>query len=167
MRNVLIALSCTAALLAGCKKEEAGPPRKFISFKLNNVVVLSEKPKAILQPANLTDNDPTNDHTSLVVSGISYKGDLITFTLRTELPMFVPGIYPSTSLGNSMSLEMNDTSLTTLASDDTMGTLAVHITEVQDSTITAAFYGSLKDVYGESENRVVADGFFRAVMTTK
>lgn len=167
MRNLLIALSCTIALFAGCKKEEAGPPRKFISFRLDEKIVLSEKPRALLIPANLTDNDPTNDHTSLVLSGYSYKGELITFTLRTDAPMFLPGVYSSSTVGNSMSIELNDAGLTTLASDDEKGLLTVRVSEIKDSTIQASFDAVLEDVYGETPPRAIYNGFFRAVMTKK
>ncbi|ASZ09883.1 hypothetical protein KTO58_26520 [Chitinophaga pendula] len=167
MRNLLIALSCTVTLLAGCKKEEDGPPRKFISFRLDEKIVLSEKPRALLVPANLTDNDPTNDHTSLVLSGYSYKGELITFTLHTDAPMFVPGVYSSTTAGNTMSVELNDTGLTTLVSDDEKGSLTVRILELKDSTIQASFDAVLEDLYEETPPRSVYNGFFRATMTTK
>ncbi|WP_143304574.1 hypothetical protein [Chitinophaga vietnamensis] len=139
--------------------------RRFISFKLDNRIYLSENPKAVIYLPNLTDNDPTNDYPRMEITGQSYTGDVITFTLATDAMPFKPGAYPVTQKGNSMSVLLNGSFPQQLGSDPASGGFGINLTDVNNMTVEGNFSGTLYDKSGAGGPRAVTDGAFRAVVT--
>ncbi|SFD25073.1 hypothetical protein SAMN05518672_1011269 [Chitinophaga sp. CF118] len=162
MRQCFVFAIVLVCFASSCSKE-ADPSRKFVSFQLDSLVVLSENPTAILTAANLTDTDPDNDYPSLKITGTGNHNETITFTLISETDSLRTGSYPSTQRGNGMAISYTESNSTLLA-DNTNGSLTFDIGDVQDSTIECYFVGSLVDTTGVLSNRQVTNGFIRAVV---
>lgn len=162
----LIALAGILLLAGACNKDDAGPLRKFMSFKVDDQIMLSENPVALITPGDTSDSDPNNDYPTAVISGVNKQGDAITFTLISENATFVPGSYPSSQQGNSMYITFAGNGASLLA-DDTHGSLDFRINLVHDSLIEASFSGTLVDTTGALSDKVLSEGFMRAILRTK
>lgn len=146
---------------SACQEEKAGPPRKFISFKLDNVVYLSENPTGILTAPNLTDNNPDNDAPTLLITGTSNRGDQISFSLISATNILQPGFYESTQ-GNSMTITFNG-GVSVIGASENTGIFALQILNVNGNVVEGTFTGILNDLYGSNTPKVVSNGSFRAV----
>ncbi|MET6999796.1 hypothetical protein [Chitinophaga defluvii] len=146
---------------SACQEEKAGPPRKFISFKLDSVIYLSENPAGILTVPNTTDNNPDNDYPTLLITGTSNRGDQIAFSLVSPTNILQPGFYESTQ-GNSMTITFNG-GLSVIGASENTGIFALQILNVNGNVVEGTFTGILSDLYGSATPRVVSNGSFRAV----
>lgn len=150
-------------LLAACKSDEdVAPRRKFISFKMDNQVVLSEQTHmTYYSPGNLTDTDPDNDQAELLISGYSYKKDVINIRVTAPAQHIVPGVYRNTTPGTSMLMELNS-SFELIAADEQFGDLTVVIREMKDSVVVGQFSGTLVSL-DDGSLKTIKDGYFKVV----
>ncbi|QEH40530.1 hypothetical protein [Chitinophaga sp. XS-30] len=150
-------------LLAACKSDEdVAPRRKFISFKMDDAVVLSEQThRAYYAPGILTDTDPDNDHAELLITGYSYQKDVINIRVTTPLPAITPGVYRNTTPGTAMLMEMNP-SFELITADDQFGELTVTIHELKDSVVVGQFNGTLVSL-DDGSLKQIRDGYFKVV----
>jgi hypothetical protein len=163
MRIFLSALLCTCILFnTACQEEKVGPPRNFISFQLDNKVVLSENPQGLLTAPNLTDNNPDNDYPTLLITGISYQGEMISFTLVSPTNIITPGLYESTKEGNGMTISAEG-GVAVLGADNKTGMFSLTITSVTGNVIEGNFSGIIDNLYGGNTPKVLSKGSFRAI----
>lgn len=150
-------------LLAACESnEDVTPTRKFISFKMDNKVVLSEQShRAYYSPGNLTDTDPSNDLAELVISGYSYEKDVINIRVTSASADITPGVYRNTAPGTGMVMEMSST-LELITADDQFGDFTIIIHELKDSLVTGQFNGTLVSE-DDGSLKTVKDGYFKVV----
>lgn len=159
----LLGAAALLSLLAACKSDEdVAPRRKFISFKMDDKVVLSEQiHRAYYSPGTLTDADPSNDHAELLITGYSYQKDIINIRVTSPLPAITPGVYQNTTAGTAMLMEMNP-SLELITADDQFGDLTVTIHELKDSLVIGQFSGTLVSL-DDGSLKTVKDGYFKVV----
>lgn len=154
---VLLSISCTK------DKKDDSRQRRFISMKLDNKIYLSESPKGTIYVPNFTDENPDNDYPKMVITGETYGGDQVSFTLTAPTLPFTPGTYPATKKGNSMLMALNST-YTTLTSEGSTD-FYITITRIDNVTVEGTFTGTLKETTGAGGPRAVKDGAFRAIVT--
>lgn len=166
MRILVTALLSTIVLLGiSCDKDKNDSrQRRFISLKLDSSIYLSENPKGIITLPNLTDENPDNDYPTMEITGQSYNGDVITFTLATAAMPFTPGVYPATIKGNGMLISLNSTYYTNLTSAGSTD-FVITITNIDNQAVEGTFSGTLKDATGVGGARITKDGAFRASIT--
>lgn len=159
----LLAAAAFALLLAACKDDtDVTPQRKFISFKMDNKVVLSEQiHRAMHFPGDLTDADPSNDHSEMLITGYSYNRDVINLRITSPLPQITPGVYTNSTFGNQMIMEMNP-SLELVGADDVFGDLTITIREVKDSVVVGQFNGTLVSM-DDGSLKTITDGYFKVI----
>ena len=159
----LLAVAAFALLLAACKDDtDVTPQRKFISFKMDNKVMLSEQiHRAFYSPGDLTDADPTNDHSEMLITGYSYNRDVINLRITSPLPEITPGIYTNAEFGTEMIMEMNP-SLELVGADYNFGDLAIKIHSMKDSTVVGEFYGTLVSM-NDGSLKTISDGYFKVI----
>lgn len=149
-------------LLAACTKETAEEPqRKFMSFKLDGQVILSEQDhRAYYMPGILDDANPDNDESQMFMIGASYTQDAITLSITNENGAITPGVYHSSVPGNSMSFTLNP-SQEELVANNIFGDLTVTILSMSsDSVLIGQFSGTL--VSQDNGNiKTVKDGYFK------
>ncbi|MFY0252615.1 hypothetical protein ACDQ55_01550 [Chitinophaga sp. 30R24] len=162
---VPILLSAIVLLSISCEKDkDDSRQRKFISMKLDNYIYLSENPKGIIYVPNFSDENPDNDYPRMEITGQSYNGDVITFTLATPALPFTPGVYAATQKGNSMQMVLNSMLPTSLSSNS-YGNFYITITRIDNIAVEGTFSGPLYDLTGIGGPRIVKDGAFRAIIT--
>lgn len=159
----LLAVAAFALLLAACKDDtDVKPARKFISFKMDNAVVLSEQThQALYFSGDLTDADPSNDYSEMLIAGYSYNRDAIGIRITSELPQLTPGVYNNATSGTEMVMEMNP-SLELISADYNFGDLTVTIHDMKDSVVTGQFSGTLVSMT-DGSLKTITDGAFRMV----
>jgi len=136
--------------------------RKFISMKMGTRIQLSENPKAVVYMADPASANPEDQYPSMQITGTTYAGDFVTFTLAVpELP-FTPGAYPVTSTGNSMSIYLASSTGETLKTDPTTAGFMINVTQINSQFEEGTFSGTLSSTSGGSTN--TQDGTFRAVI---
>lgn len=157
------AVICGITLLAACSSDEdVMPKRKFISFKMDTAVVLSEQSNsAFYSPGNTTDADPSNDHAELLITGYSYGKDVINIRVTTPDSIVTPGTYTNTYPGTSMTMEMSNT-LDIITADELYGNLTVTVHQVQDSLAIGQFSGTLVNTT-DGSLKTIRDGYFRVI----
>ncbi|WP_343671393.1 hypothetical protein [Chitinophaga sp.] len=158
----LIALAGILLLMCACKHDDNEPIRKYTSFQVDSLIVLAENPTAVLTPANLTDNDATNDYPVLNISATGNHGETVQFSLIAETGTIQPGDYSSTIQGNSFRLGFADIAYN-LQANYSYGTLNLHITSVIDTLIEGSFDGELIDTTGTISPKPLEKGFIRTV----
>lgn len=167
MRILVTALLSAITLLSiSCgkdKNKDDSLKRRFISMKLDNKIYLSESPKGTIYVPNLTDENPDNDYPKMEITGQTYGGDQVSFTLAAAALPFKPGVYAATKKGNSM-LMMLASTYTTLTSEGSTD-FYITITRIDNVTVEGTFTGTLKETTGAGGPRAVRDGNFRAVIT--
>ena len=166
MRILVTALLGAVVMLnISCGKDkEDSRQRRFISLKLDNKVYLSENPKGTIYVPNFTDQNPDNDFPRMEITGQSYSGDVITFTLTNVTLPFTPGVYPATKNGNGMLMALNSVSPVTLSSEGSAN-FYITITNIDNVAVEGTFSGTLTDISGAGGPRATQDGAFRAVIT--
>ncbi|HEY9258055.1 hypothetical protein [Chitinophaga sp.] len=154
---VLLSISCTK------DKKDDSRQRRFVSMKLDNRIYLSENPKGTIYVPNFADENPDNDYPKMVLTGQTYNGDQLSFTLVAPTLPFTPGRYPATKKGNSMLIMLNSTyaTLTSEGSTD----FAITITRIDNVSVEGTFTGTLTETTGGGGPRAVRDGAFRAIVT--
>lgn len=166
MRILVTALLSSIVLLTvSCSKDKKDDSRnrKYVSMKLDNRIYLGETPKGIIYVPNFTDNDPNNDYPRMVISGQTYGGDQMSFTLATPTLPFTPGTYPATKKGNSLLIMLNS-SYATLTSEGSTD-FYITITRIDNMMVEGTFSGTLKETTGVGGPRGVRDGSFRTTIT--
>ena len=158
----LFALAGILLLISACKHDNNEPIRKYTSFQVDSLIVLAENPTAVLSPANLTDNDATNDYPVLNIHATGNHGEMVQFKLISETENIRPGDYSSTIQGNGIRLGFAGLSYN-LQAKYTYGTLNFHITNVMDTLIEGSFDGELVDTSGTITPKPMVKGFIRAV----
>lgn len=161
--------SCLAALavmvmLAACQgkeQSEVEPKRRFISFKMDGKVALSEQSnRAYYMPGNTTDADPTNDHATMLITGYTYNRDVVNIRLSSPEAELKPGrTYTNNTPGNLFAMEMfPDFEL--LTADEDYGSLTVQVLDMKDSVISASFSGAMVSM-DDGSIRIISDGYFK------
>jgi|GEM_PF-1493498 len=158
----LFAIAGILLVISACKHDDNEPIRKFTSFQVDSLIVLAENPIAVLSPANLTDDDATNDYPVLNITATGNHGESVQFKLISETENIKPGSYPSTIQGNAIRLGFQDI-FYNLQANYNYGTLNFNITTVQDTLIEASFDGELIDTTGTISPKQLEKGFIRAV----
>lgn len=158
----LIALAGILLLFSACKHDDNEPIRKFTSFQVDSLIVLAEDPTAVLSPANLTDNDATNDYPVLTILATGNHEETVQFSLISETETIQPGDYSSTIYGNAFRLGFAGLDYS-LQANYNYGTLNLHITKVVDTLIEGSFDGELIDTTGTISPKPLAKGFLRVV----
>ncbi|WP_343689915.1 hypothetical protein [Chitinophaga sp.] len=158
----LFALAGIVLLISACKHDDNEPIRKFTSFQADSLIVLAENPTAVLSPANLTDNDATNDYPILHITATGNHGESIRFSLISGSSNIQPGNYSSTIQGNSMRLGFEGIDYN-LQANYTYGELNFNISKVVDTLIEGSFDGELVDSTGTISPKTLRKGFIRAV----
>ncbi len=170
MRIIVTALLGAIMMLGiSCAKTTNGngdaTDRKFISMKMGTRIQLSENPKATVYLADPASENPDDQYPSMQITGTTYTGDYVTFTLAVpELP-FKPGAYPVTSTGNSMTIYMASTTGETLKTDPAAAGFTINITQINSQFVEGTFSGTISGSSSGSTN--VQDGTFRAVLQYK
>lgn len=158
-----LATMAAITMLAACSgkdQSEVEPKRRFISFKMDGKVNLSEQSnRAYYTPGNTTDADPGNDRAQMLIAGYTYTRDVVNIQLSANGPELTPGIYSNTVPGNLMAMEMHPT-FELLTADNTYGTLTVQVLSMKDSVISANFTGSMVSM-DDGSIRVITDGYFK------
>ncbi|WP_157986443.1 hypothetical protein [Chitinophaga alhagiae] len=158
----LMGALCGLMLLTACSDDAVEPKRKFISFKLDNGVLLSEqRNSAYYMPGDLTDADPANDYSQLLVAGYSYGQDVINIRVFSEQPQITPGVYSNMMGGTAMFLEEKATG-DRLVADDNYGNITVVIHQVYDSLAIGEFSGNLVNMT-DGSIKAVNDGYFKMI----
>lgn len=159
----LLGIAAFALLLAACKDDtDVTPQRKFISFKMDNAVVLSEQVhRAFYSPGDLTDADPDNDHSEMLITGYTYNRDAINIRITSPLPQLTPGVYTNATYGTEMIMEMNP-SLELIGADYNFGDLTITIHDMKDSTVVGQFNGTLVSM-ADGSLKTVTDGYFKVI----
>ncbi|WP_346317422.1 hypothetical protein [Chitinophaga sp. YIM B06452] len=161
--------SCLAALaamvmLAACQgkdQSEVEPKRRFISFKMDGKVALSEQSnRAYYLPGNTTDTDPSNDQATMLITGYTYTRDVINIRLTAPEAELKPGrTYTNGTPGNLFAMEMfPDFEL--LTADEDYGSLTVQVLSMKDSVISANFSGAMVSM-DDGSMKIVTDGYFK------
>jgi hypothetical protein len=158
----LFALAGILLLISACKHDDNEPIRKYTSFQVDSLIVLAENPTAVLSPANLTDNDATNDFPILNILAIGNHGESVRFSLISESANIQPGDYSSTIQGNGIRIGFEGIAYN-LQANYTYGLLNFHITKVVDTLIEGSFDGELIDSTGTISPKPLVKGFIRAV----
>ena len=162
---VTVLLGAVIMMSISCGKDkDDSRQRRFISLKLDNRVYLSDSPKGTIYVPNFSDQNPDNDFPRMEITGQSYNGDVITFTLTNATLPFTPGVYPATKSGNGMLMALNSTSPATLSSEGSAD-FYITITNIDNVAVEGSFSGTLTDISGSGGPRAVKDGAFRAVIT--
>ncbi|RPD38793.1 hypothetical protein EG028_24125 [Chitinophaga barathri] len=150
-------------MLAACKGkdlEEVEPKRRFISFKMDGKVALSEQSnRAYYTPGNITDADPDNDQAQILITGYTYTRDVINIRLAAPGPTLAPGLYTNSIPGNLIAMEMHP-DFELLTADEDYGNLAVQVLDMKDSVISASFSGALVSM-DDGSVRIITDGYFK------
>ncbi|MEZ2443958.1 hypothetical protein QFZ51_001165 [Chitinophaga sp. W3I9] len=165
--RILVTAMLSAIVLLGIscgKDKDDSRQRRFISLKLDDRVYLSENPKGIITLPNLTDENPDNDYPTMEITGQSYNGDVITFSLATASMPFKPGVYPATQKGNGLLIALNSTYYTNLTSAGSTD-FQITITHIDNLNVEGTFSGTLKDASGAGGTRVTKNGAFRAMIS--
>ncbi|MVT06663.1 hypothetical protein [Chitinophaga tropicalis] len=163
MRHLFLPMCLLLLLFAGCKKdEETEPLREFFSFTMRDIIVVGEKPSAILTPANLTDAETSNDHLRLTIKGTADGNESVTFVLKSDLKSLREGRFPA-GQGNSMTILYPESGLT-LQANDHYGSFSMEIISLQDSLLEARFDAQLIDASGIASPNFAANGFLRAII---
>lgn len=159
----LLVVAAFALFLAACKDDtDVTPQRRFISFKMDNKVVLSEQiHRAFYSPGDLTDADPGNDHSEMLITGYSYERDVINIRITSLSPQITPGVYRNTSPGTEMIMEMNP-SLELVGADYNYGDLTVTVHQLQDSVVVGEFSGTLVSM-DDGSLKTIKDGYFKVI----
>ncbi|MRG47733.1 hypothetical protein GFS24_21600 [Chitinophaga sp. SYP-B3965] len=159
----LLGIAAFALLLTACKDDtDVAPQRKFISFKMDNAVVLSEQVHRVFySPGNLSDADPDNDHSEMLITGYTYNRDAINIRITSPYPTLTPGVYTNATYGTEMIMEMNP-SLELIGADYNFGNLSVTIHEMKDSTVVGQFSGTLVSM-NDGSLKQVTDGYFKLI----
>lgn len=159
----LLGVAVFALLLAACKdNKDVQPQRKFISFKMDSAVVLSEQVnRALYSPGDLTDADPSNDHSEMLITGYSYKRDVINIRITSPNPQITPGVYHNTTFGTEMIMEMNPT-LELIGADQNFGDLTITIHQLKDSVVVGEFSGTLVSM-DDGSLKQINDGYFKVI----
>jgi hypothetical protein len=162
-KSSLMAVICGLALLAACTEgSNVEPQRKFISFKLDSGVMLSEQRNAAYyMPGNVTDTDPTNDYSQLSLSGYSYNKDVINLRMYSDAPEITPGVYSNMDGGTAMFLEMKETG-DILMANEMEGLITIVLQSVQDSVAIGQFSGNLVSI-SDGSIKTVKDGYFKLI----
>jgi len=158
----LFALAGILLLISACKHDNNEPIRKYTSFQVDSLIVLAENPTAVLSPANLTDNDATNDYPVLNITATGNHGESVRIALISESSTIQPGNYSSTIQGNGIRLGFAGIAYN-LQANYTFGLLNFHITKVVDTLIEGSFDGELVDTTGTISPKPLEKGFIRAV----
>lgn len=158
----LFALAGILLLISACKHDDNEPIRKYTSFQVDSLIVLAENPTAILSPANLTDNDATNDYPILHITATGNHGESIRFSLISGSSTIQPGNYSSTIQGNGIRVGFAGLDYN-LQANYTYGLLNFHITKVVDTLIEGSFDGELVDSTGTLSAKPLNKGFIRAI----
>ena len=168
MRIIVTALLGAIMMLGiSCEKTTTGngdaTDRKFISMKMGTRIQLSENPKAVVYLADPTSTNPDDQYPSMQITGTTYAGDYVTFTLAVPTLPFAPGAYPVTNTGNSMTIYLASSSGETLKTDPTAAGFTINITQINSQFVEGTFSGTLSSSSsGGSTN--IQDGTFRAVL---
>lgn len=159
----LMAVICSTMLLAACSTNpEVEPKRKFISFKLDDKVMLSEqRHSAYYTPGDLTDSDPANDYSELLVAGYSYDQDVVNLRVISDEPQIRAGVYTNALGGTAMIMEMKGTQELMVA-DEAYGNIVVIIHQIQDSVAIGQFSGNLVSL-NDGSIKTVKDGYFKVI----
>lgn len=158
----LLAIIGTVLIFSACSRENNEPIRKFTSFQVDSQIVTAENPLAILSPANLTDDDVTNDYPVLNILAAGNHGEIIQFHLISETDAILPGTYSSDMAGNSFRIGYPGT-VYNLQANYQYGGFQLTLTKVQDSLIEGSFAGVVEDSTGTISPRTLNLGFIRAV----
>lgn len=160
---ILLGVAAFALLLAACKDDtDVTPQRKFISFKMDNKVMLSEQVhRAFYSPGDLTDADPGNDHSEMLITGYSYNRDVINIRITSMDPEIRPGVYTNVAPGTEMIMEMNP-SLELIGADYNFGDLKVTVHQLKDSVVTGEFSGTLVSM-DDGSLKTITDGYFKVI----
>ncbi|MBO9152491.1 hypothetical protein ACFOTA_09765 [Chitinophaga sp. GCM10012297] len=163
VKTSFLAIVAAITMLAACtgkEQSEVEPKRRFISFKMDGKVNLSEQSnRAYYTPGNTTDADPGNDQALMLITGYTYNRDVVNIRLSGTGPELKPGIYSNTIPGTLMAMEMYP-SFELLTADKDYGTLTVQVLGMQDSVISASFSGSMVSL-DDGSIRVISDGYFK------
>ncbi|RPE14015.1 hypothetical protein EGT74_11040 [Chitinophaga lutea] len=159
----LLAMLGSILLLAACSDSpDAQPKRKFISFKLDSSVLLSEqRNSAYYMPGNVTDSDPDNDYSQLMVAGYTDGKDVVNIRLFSDQPQITPGVYSNMLGGTAMFLEMKGTG-DMLQADDDVGDITVILHQMADSVAIGQFSGNLIN-QTDGSIKTVKDGYFKVI----
>ncbi len=162
-RLSLSAIAATMLLMAACKNnEDVTPRRKFISFKLDDKVVLSEQShSALYAPGDPADPNPQNHHAEMLITGYSYNKDVINIHITSPTTEITPGVYRNASTGNGFAMQMN-LSREVITANDLFGDLTVTVHSMKDSVITGSFNGTLVSM-DDGSLKTVKDGYFRMI----
>lgn len=160
---LLMALISGIVLLTACSDgSDVEPKRKFISFKLDSSVMLSEqRSKAYYAPGDATDTDPDNDYSQLMLAGYSYKKDVINIRVFSEESQITPGVYSNTLGGTAMFVDVVETG-DKLIADESYGNITVIIHQMHDSIAVGQFSGNLVSM-NDGSIKAVKDGYFKLV----
>lgn len=158
----LFAIAGVLLLISACKHDDNEPIRKFTSFQVDSLIVIAENPTAVLSPANLTDDDATNDYPVLNILATGNHGETVKISLISESETIRTGDYSSTIQGNGFRLGFAGLDYN-LQANYNYGTLNFHITSVIDTLIEATFDGELIDTTGTISPKPLEKGYLRAI----
>lgn len=158
----LIAIAGILLLISACKHDDNEPSRKFTSFQVDSLIVLAEEPTAVLTPANLTDDDATNDYPVLHILATGNHGETVQFALVSEHETIQTGDYSSSIYGNAFRIGFAGL-VYNLQANYNYGTLNLHITKALDTLIEGSFDGELIDTTGTISPKPLTNGFLRVV----
>ena len=162
-KSSFLAVMAACTVLAACKGKELSdvePKRRFISFKMDGKVNLSEQSnRAYYTPGNTSDADTSNDRAEMLITGYTYTRDVINIKLTGPGPQLTPGLYTNSLPGNLIAMEMQPT-FELLTADELYGSLIVQVLDMKDSVISANFSGAMVSM-DDGSMRIITDGYFK------
>ncbi|WP_298716257.1 hypothetical protein [Chitinophaga sp.] len=142
LRAITLALLTVLLFSAGCSSETEEPDRRFISFRMNDEIMLSEQTNlAYYSPGDITDTDPTNDKAQLLIQGATGTKDVVYIHVLAHDDKLVPGVYTNAQPGNAFTMERFP-SKEFLKADETSGTWSVTVHRVTGDLVEGEFLGT-------------------------